>query len=330
MYINIGPSNILTSSKIILYPVVPSELLLYNIVDSTITATFTNDILNHEADDKGLYFRLAAALDRDTLTYMNKFSITDILISCAKKQEESPDVSNLLMVYDMFRDNMPIDAHLCGLVCQRNDIFHRPPFNVCHRDKIFNAYIDNWDLISFGRSKFPRPILCRNFDGDEALYKLLDPYLQWSPAKFWYQEDFMTTIPEDIEGWLSVIVDSFNWDYFYSLVNNGKYEIADMKDLAASIFDIIYEDYLYYGVCKKLWLDPVQEVDPHQPLLNEKNKQVLINFTDIVNSIYQVLSDRLLKDELLPVVENEKEDTKDYTSIEKSFNLLFESMEIEK
>jgi len=329
MHIDIGPSNILTTSKILIYPVIPADLFLYNLRDSVLYYTFTNEILDRSSDDGGLYFRLHVGITDTVHNYMNKFGITDILLGCAKKQEESPDISNVLIIYDMFNEGAPVDAHLCNRACQSSALLIRPPFEVIHKDHIFKPYIEEYDIISFGGSKFPRPLICRNFISDSASYKLIDPYLQWSPPKFWYHRDFIDTIPDNIEGWISNIVESFNWDYFYALVNDNDYKIADMEDLAASIFDIIYEEYLYFGISKKLWCKEKPTRDQHYQLLGDGEKQVLINFTDIVNSIRQVLSDRLLKDNLL-VSDDSTIDSTDYESVEDSFNTLFDSMETDK
>jgi len=327
MHINISPNNKPLTHKIIIYPVVPGELWLADLRTLDITSTVSNEVLEETDDDQGLYYRLKSGSSVEFRSYIHKFGITHILFACAPKQIEAPFCSNKFIIYDMYAGTRIVDPHICSRGCQYSDVFERPDFKILHMDKLYKLYDDEDDLVFWGGSKFPRPLLVRDFKSDLPNYKLIDPYLQWSPPKFWHEEDFVASIPDNLEIWISNIIDSFNWDYFYSLLHDDGHPRANIDNLAASIFDIVYEEYLYYGICKKLWMTPKPEKDEHPQLLGKIEQQVLVNFTDIVNSIHETILARLLKEELLPIEREEVDEPIDREALTSAFSNMFKSLE---
>jgi hypothetical protein len=327
MRININPINEL-SQKVLIYPIVPAELWLFDLRFSIITSTVSGTELELSEDDRGLYSRLKLALSSEFRSFIDKFGYDFLLFACAEKQEEAPACSNKIMVYDLIKDAGDAgDPHICTRACQYSELLDRPPFLVLHRDKIYKLYDDKDDIIFHWDSKFPRPLLIRDFKDNFGQYKLVDPYLQWSPPKFWYNLEFMDTIPNNIEKWIEHVINSFNWSYFHNLLKDDDRHRAELDHLVASIFDIIYEEYLYYGVCKRLWQKEDSQGDPYSCLLYKPAKQVIINFTDIVNSIRTTIVTRLLRDQIIPLEDDlVVEKSKNFNRIEKSFDRMFKSI----
>ncbi len=327
--IDISPSNKLNSNKIILHPITPSELWLVAIKDGPIIySILTKTVLSEKEDDQGLYYRLRTGFKLDFTTYVAKLNIQYMLIGCAKHQEEAPACSNILYVYDMY-DTMGsvIDTHLTSRCCQFASNFNRPPHLIKSRTRLNEIYEQEDPLLFWGESRFPRPILLRSYNAIEPVYQLRDPYLQWSPPKFWHQEDFLQTIPSDTEGWIHEILQSFNWDYFYHLIIREGRPIADTQHLAASLFDIIYEDYLYYSICKKIWVDQ-KEVETN-PFIGQTNDQVIVNFTDIVNSIQYTLRHKLARLDLSVLKEKKQASDIDLDEFAPMFNQILAKSERE-
>jgi hypothetical protein len=327
MHINISPLNELSTHKILVYPAVPSELWVADLRTLTITSTVSRDVLAKADDDQGLYYRLSSGVTTELRAYCDKFDISHMLCACAKNQQEAPLVSNKFIIYDMYNHNGIIDPHLCSRACQYSSVFERPMFEVIHKDRIQDLYDNKEDIVFWGGSKLPRPLLLRDFDPVTYSYRLMDPYLQWSPPRFWYNMDFMDDIPDNIEAWISHVIDSFNWDYFYSLLEGDGVRRAELGHLIASIFDILYDEYIYYGICKKIWLKVDDGVDEHYQLLGKRDKQVLLNFTDIVNSIRETITARLLREELLPLEDVPVQEHVDGDLITDKMEQLFNKME---
>jgi len=329
IHINFNPLNNITSHKTLIYPIAPGELWVATIdAPYDIYSATTQARLDEKEDDQGLYYRLREGLDNKTLQYLHILKVRYMLIGCSPKQDEAPECSNIFNVYDFYlSDGKVLNAHLADKCCYINK-FSRPPYLVKSLQKAMEIYLDEPDLLFWGRSKFPRPILVRSFDADQPVYKLMDPYLQWSPPRFWHQEDRMQSIPTDLEGWIDEIIKSFNWEYFYHLVHNDGQPLAEPKHLIAALFDVIYDEYLYYGLCSKLFVQG-EKKDPHPQLLGAKKNHVLVNFTDIVNSIQETIHQRLLdKVDVEPDVLL-KDSNNSSDKLTETFNQMFNQMELE-
>lgn len=197
--ININPSHNISSSKVLVYPSIPAELWYIDLSNNNIISALSNDILEDKSDDSGLYYRLKISIADAVESSINKFSIRYILFGCAPYQREAPDCSNMLIVYDMMgSNNRLVDPHICSKICYDSRL-HRPPFKVMSQKNVSKLYEDNDHIVHSWRSEFPRPLLMRDFSCESFSYKLIDPYLQWSPPKFWHENDFMADIPSNLE-----------------------------------------------------------------------------------------------------------------------------------
>jgi len=136
---------------------------------------------------------------------------------------------------------------------------------------------------------------------------LVDPYLQWSPPKFWTDPHQIDYDNISIENWINDTLRHFNWAYFRSLLEGSGPLVADINHLSASIFDTLYEEYIYYAICGQLWSKNQGTItDPDRDILvGAIRQQVIVNFTDIVDSIHKTLISELGLDPIIdPIVDH--------------------------
>lgn len=317
MIINISTITNIDENKVLIRPVTPSEFWLIHIRSLRIISVSTQTVLEEKEDNSGLYYRLLYSCNTSFLNYVENLKIEYMLISCPPSQPEAPECSNEIYVYDMYDEKeLMVDHFLTKYCCSLSNKLRTPPHLIFDINKLNDLYESKNELLFWGQSNFPRPLLIRGFTNNKPNYLLKDPYLQWSPPRFWYHQDFMQQIPDNIEGWIKDVLKSFNWDYFKPLLDD-KYT-ADKKDLACVLFDIIYSDYIYYGLCKKLWLKKKSKKDRNLvDLTNEE--QVIINFTDIVNSIREMIIGSIAAEDQV-IDDEEPEQLLDLTEFSSIFN----------
>lgn len=288
MNISISPSNTFSSNKILVQPMVPGDLWLLNLSSGAIHSGIAHSKLDREEDDQGLYLRTRIILDNyKFMDYVKQFGAKSLLFGCAKHQVEAPGCANRLYIYDLIGSTRPINIHLCNKSCANASLL-RPPYKVLHSGGIELLFERRDELLFQWGSVFPRPLIMRDFDADRPYYVVADRFLQWSPPKFWHDMGSMDRFPVNTEGWVSDLLSSFNWDYFRTALEAGS---ISPDQVAATIFDILYKDYIYFSICRKLWGQPESGEDrPYSAdILSQVRPQVLINYTDIVDRIHDAL-----------------------------------------
>ena len=293
MNISINPSNIINHSKVVIRPMVPGELWVLNIHSGIIYSGITHNKLTNIDDDQGLYFRCRDILNNFSfLEYIKKFNVLYILFGCAKYQSEAPECSNNIYVYDLLTEHSPINTHLCNKSCELFSLY-QPPYKVCNKKSLEFLFEKEDPILFQWGSKFPRPLIVREFDSEKSIYTISDKFLQWSPPRFWHELESVDKIPIHTEDWISELLLSFHWDYFKQAIH--KHNVS-VDQIAASIFEILYNDYIYFSISKRLW-----SKNRNQKFLFQKNElitgiedQIVINYTDIINRIRNAINEFLL------------------------------------
>jgi len=329
LYINIDPETVITDTKVLIRPVAPGDLFVAEIRTWRIWNSISLVEINPDSDDRGLHYRLENHCSGDFLSYCDNIAARYLLFSCPGRQEEAPYCSNKFYVYDALSDaSKPLNIHLVSNMCSMNEVDF-VPYKVISQNKMDRLFKDEDDILFWGGSNLPRPLLIRAFDTVTADYAIRDRYLQWRPPRFWYQSELLDEIPRDTEGWIANILNSLNWAYF--LHATDMLRSVDSEQLVASIFDLLYEDYLYYNICKRIWGDKASTIDPLTvKLLGGQPNQIMINYTDIIGRIRARLREEMIRYQIpMVTAEGEVEEHDSHTdlvdtSYAELYNTIFE------
>lgn len=308
MIIRIEPSLAMFDSKVAVRPMLPGDIYIYNVISRELFNAHTGTLLPHHMDNRGMHWRLLSIIDEATGNYMDHNGVRYILISCPESKFVPEEVANNIIVYDAIsEDGGRINPNrVSSLFANLSDDLVTPPLKVMMPSKVISLYDANDKLVFWMSQKIPRPVLVFPYDksGSNLVYGMLDPFVQWSPSRYMVDNPF-TDIPRDISAWVRSLLNDFNWDYFVQMMVPVKGKTIDVEYFVASIFDILYDEYIYYGVCSKLWprhkdtslsKDNIEMAHLLKVLRGPSTgEQTIVNFTDIVDTIYQFLRIEVLE-----------------------------------
>lgn len=292
--VSISPSNNIEGNSCVFIPVVPGDIWLYKISRCRITDPTGSYELTDEEDDRGLYHRcIGLHGDGDDCRI---FGVEYVLFSCPPYQQEAPYVSNKLIVYDVYDSKgMMMPPYVAERFVQDRKSSAIPAprdsIRVSSLDKLYET--DNPNL-TWGGGEFKRPILVRSVNTGRPVYRLIDPFLQWSPPRYLFMMDELLDLPDDTENFASLLVDNFNWEYFDQVYKAGSLVPDRVDQIAAAMFDVLYDEQIYTSISKKLWVDSkMTEAEQDIRVMDRLPKSVIVNFTDIVTTLKLKIYNRL-------------------------------------
>ena len=298
MYIRIEPSVGIFTSTVGVRPLLPGDLYVYNLDSSDLYDAHTGSIIDSAMDNRGIRWRMDALFDPVSRDYLINNNCCYILFSCPEYNTTLDEVSNKLIVYDAI-NNKGVRVNPNRVSSIFSDISPDlliPPIKVLAPHKITSLYDKKDKFLFWLTKKLPRPLIVFPYehDSEDIVYGMIDPFVQWSPSRYMTDNPF-PEIPRNIDGWIHTILGEFNWEYFAQLMTPIEGKVVDIEYFVASIFDILYDEYIYYAVCSKLWpnqekkkKDIFKESGHLMKILRgpSMGEQTVLNFTDIVDTIY--------------------------------------------
>lgn len=284
--IDISPLSNMNGDMCMVLPIAPGDLWVYDLFECVIFDWSGTVQLHACDDDRGLGARVSNLhYDGD-----NDGDVRFVLFGCPSAQEGIPSLSNKIIIYDVYDNKCttmgPNAAAHFGrdTRCVDTDVVVAP-FVSWNSDNMDRFYASESSLLRWGRVSCPNPLLLRSLrSGAPPRYKLIDPFMQWAPARFMQMGDDIDYASTDTENWAAMIVDNLNWDYFSSVYGYRMYDQSSV-DIAAAIFDMLYTDYIYPSICKRIWLKEAPGGSSDNLPTARPIRSVIVNFTDIVNQI---------------------------------------------